>query len=134
MISAVIDTNVLVSAFWSFGNDSSPPMRILRALVNGTFAPVVSSGIVEEYREVLSRKKFAFDETAVNKLLEFIVRHSIWVTPTETDIHVADPKDKVFYCSALSENGAKVVTGNMRHFPKTPIVVSPAEFCAILGI
>lgn len=133
MISAVIDTNVLVSAFWSFGKDT-PPMRILRALVNGTFTAVVSGGIVEEYREVLRRKKFAFDETDVNALLEFIVRHSIWVTPTETDAPVADPKDKVFYSSALAENGAKVVTGNLKHFPKTPIVVSPTEFCTILGI
>lgn len=49
MISAVIDTNVLVSAFWSFGKDT-PPMRILRELVNGTFTAVVSGGIVEEYR------------------------------------------------------------------------------------
>ena len=133
MISAVIDTNVLVSAFWSFGKDA-PPMRILRALVNGTFAPVVSSGIVEEYREVLGRKKFDFDAAAVNALLDFIVRHATWVTPAEADAPVADPKDKVFYCSALAENGTKVVTGNLKHFPKTPIVVSPAEFCTILGI
>lgn len=41
---------------------------------------------------------------------------------------------KVFYSSALAEDGAKVVTGNLKHFPKTPIVVSPTEFCTILGI
>ena len=42
MISAVIDTNVLVSAFWSFGKDT-PPMRILRALVNGEQLQIVES-------------------------------------------------------------------------------------------
>jgi len=60
--------------------------------------------------------------------------HSRKCSPTETDAPVADPKDKVFYCSALAEDGAKVVAVNLKHFPKTPIVASPTEFCAILGI
>lgn len=55
MITAVIDTNVLVSAFWSFGKDT-PPMRILRAMVNGVFTMLVSKGILAEYGDVLRRK------------------------------------------------------------------------------
>ena len=40
---------------------------------------------------------------------------------------ISSRKGLSFYCSALAEDGAKVVTGNLKHFPKTPIVVSPTE-------
>ena len=35
---------------------------------------------------------------------------------------------------ALSKDGAFMVTGNLRHFPKTPIVVTPAEMMKIVGV
>lgn len=45
----------------------------------------------------------------------------------------ADPSDAVFYEVALSKDGAYLVTGNIRHFPKNPIVVTPAEMMRILA-
>ena len=41
----------------------------------------------------------------------------------------------VFYCVALAaqNDDAKLVTGNTKHFPSAPFVVSPAEFAALLG-
>ena len=38
----------------------------------------------------------------------------------------------VFYEVALSKEDAYLVTGNIKHFPKTPIVVTPAEMIEIL--
>ena len=46
--------------------------------------------------------------------------------------HFPDPKDVVFYEVALSKNGAYLVTGNVKHFPKTPIVVTPLELLEII--
>ncbi len=43
-----------------------------------------------------------------------------------------DPKDVVFYEVALSKEDAYLVTGNIKHFPKKPFVVTPAEMLAIL--
>ena len=43
-----------------------------------------------------------------------------------------DPKDIVFYEVALSKDDAYLVTGNIKHFPKTPIVVTPVEMLEIL--
>ena len=43
-----------------------------------------------------------------------------------------DPKDVVFYEVALSKEDAYLVTGNTRHFPKKPFVVTPAEMIAII--
>ena len=43
-----------------------------------------------------------------------------------------DSKDIVFYEVALSKKDAYLVTGNKKHFPNTPIVVTPAEMVEIL--
>ena len=46
--------------------------------------------------------------------------------------HFPDSKDVVFYEVALSKDDAYLVTGNKKHFPQTPIVVTPAEMLEIL--
>ena len=46
--------------------------------------------------------------------------------------HFPDPKDVVFYEVALSKEDAYLVTGNTKHFPLKPIVVTPAEMVEIL--
>ena len=43
-----------------------------------------------------------------------------------------DADDVVFYEVALSKEDAFLVTGNTKHFPKNPIVVTPAEMLEIL--
>jgi predicted nucleic acid-binding protein len=49
-----------------------------------------------------------------------------------SDDFFPDPKDIVFYEVALSKKDAYLVTGNTKHFPKAPIVVTPAEMMEIL--
>lgn len=44
-----------------------------------------------------------------------------------------DESDRVFYEVALSKDDAYLVTGNQKHFPKSPIVVTPAEMLDILN-
>ena len=53
--------------------------------------------------------------------------------PTESGEPFPDSDDRVFYEVALSKDGAYMVTGNLKHFPKTPIVVTPAEMMKIVG-
>jgi predicted nucleic acid-binding protein len=52
-------------------------------------------------------------------------------TPT-ADIEFPDPKDIVFYEVALSVEDSYLITGNIRHFPVKPFVVTPAEMVRIL--
>ena len=49
-----------------------------------------------------------------------------------TDGVFPDPKDLVFYEVALSKEDSFLVTGNLKHFPKKPFVVSPAEMIQII--
>ena len=132
MIRAVIDTNVLVSAFWT-RNRLSPTVRIVQAMVNGGFTPVYSPEMISEYREVLSRAKFDFSADEVNALVNHIVASGELAEPADVDAQFPDPKDKVFYCTAFAGD-THLVTGNMKHYPRADFVVTPAQFCDLAGI
>ena len=54
---AVIDTNVIVSAMLK--NDSMPA-QVLKEVLVGNINMLVNEQILDEYLEVLSRKKFRF--------------------------------------------------------------------------
>ena len=134
-MKAVIDTNVLVSAFMAKRPDS-PTVRILQAIVEGRFTPLYAGDIIAEYREVLARPHFRFNQKAVAAIIDRIVSTGLPIVPAESDEAFPDPDDKIFYCvaQAESDDGAKLVTGNLRHYPTAAFVVSPAEFCVLIGV
>lgn len=131
---AVIDTNVLVSALLS-QRDDSPVVQVFQKVIHSEIIPLYSGPIIEEYKEVLSRKKFSFDPSVVNYLLSLILQKGIEVDPKPTGIQLIDMKDLVFYEVVLEkkEDGAYLITGNKKHFPNDPIVVTAAEFLEIIN-
>ncbi len=135
MIKAVINTNVLVSAFWT-RNRQSPTVRIAEAITDNLFIPLYSPQMIAEYREVLSRSKFNFSQSEVRALVDHIVAHGQLVEPVDSDEHFPDKDDKVFFCTAVSaaEDDPLLVTGNAKHYPPVDFIVSPVEFCDLLGI
>ena len=131
MIYAVIDTNVIVSAFISKNLDSSTAM-VWSAVLDGAVTPMYSEEIIEEYRDVLHRKKFNIPEQLIKDALNHIMENGVRGERILSDDFIPDPKDIVFYEVALSKEDAYLVTGNTKHFPKKPIVVTPAEMMKIL--
>lgn len=131
MIYAVIDTNVIVSAFISKNQDSSTAM-VWSAVLDGAITPMYSEEIIEEYRDVLHRKKFNIPEQLIKDTLNHIMENGVRCERILSDDFIPDPKDVVFYEVALSKEDAYLVTGNTKHFPKKPIVVTPAEMMKIL--
>lgn len=130
---AVIDTNVLVSALLSSKDDSATVM-VLGKVLSGEIIPVYSSVITKEYREVLSRKKFGFAGRTINYLLSAIEKYGILVNPSPSGMVLPDMKDLPFYEVVLEkrDDEAYLVTGNVKHFPKEPFVVTPRELLDIL--
>ena len=131
---AVLDTNVLVSAMFT-GNPSSNPRQILDMALEGTITPLLNKEIIDEYAEVLSRDKFPFKPEDVSAVVDAF--KAIGIDPGRTPVgnsDFPDPKDIVFYEVALSKEGSFLVTGNTKHFPKEPIVVTPAEMLEIIKI
>ena len=131
-VKAVIDTNVLVSAYWT-RNADSPPARVYRALFSGAVTALVNDEIISEYRDVLHRPKFGFNTEDVDKGIAFIEQSGVKIQPEDSDAEFPDPDDKVFFCTALADD-AHLVTGNMRHYPPASFVVTPVQFCELIGI
>ena len=89
--------------------------------------------IINEYREVLTRKKFPFDPELIETVIRTIIADGLCMERTKvTDEVFPDPKDIVFYEVAMSAEDSFLVTGNLKHFPKKPFVVSPAEMMEII--
>lgn len=131
---AVIDTNVLVSALLS-SHDNAATVLVVGKLFSGEVIPLFSDEILKEYNEVLRRAKFHFSETAVSMLLRTIEKYGERVVPTPTDELLPDMKDIPFYEVVVEkqEDDAYLVTGNMKHFPMKPFIVTAKEFLDILN-
>ena len=133
MIYAVIDTNVIVSAYIT-KNLTAATSRVWEAVLQGKIKPVYSDEIIDEYNEVLHRKKFDIPEHLIKWAIDRVLMNGIHGERVPSQEHFPDPKDVVFYEVALSKDDAYLVTGNKKHFPQNPIVVTPAEMIEILNM
>ena len=129
---AVVDTNVLVSALISTRLDT-PPMTVLAHVYSGTITPVYNDEIIREYRNVLSREKFHLSPEQIERAISVILDYGLFLDRTHIEGEAfPDPKDVVFYEVRMSKEDAYLVTGNIKHFPKKPFVVTPAEMVTII--
>ena len=130
---AVIDTNVLVSSLLS-KHETSATFQIMLHLISGSIIPVYSNEIMAEYREVLSRKKFKFPIDKIDYLLSAIEKFGILTTPTPTGIELSDMKDLPFYEVVMEKrsDNAYLVTGNLKHFPDDPFIITARQMLDIL--
>ena len=67
-------------------------------------------------------------------MINLFKEHGISLSSTsKTDENFIDKDDIVFYEVALSKEESYLVTGNIKHFPKKPFVVTPAEMLQIIN-
>ena len=132
MVYAVIDTNVLVAALLSKLADSSTVV-IRQHILEGTITPLFNDEIFKEYTDVLHRPSLKLPTEQIESILDAIMQRGLILGRTKTDEIFTDPKDIVFYEVALSKEGSYLVTGNTKHFPTTPLVVTPAELLEIIN-
>lgn len=131
-VFAVIDTNVIVSALIS-SNPESFPLMVMANVYSGAITPVFNQEILKEYQEVLSRDKFHINPADIEKALNVIRTYGLILERTTVENELfPDPKDIVFYEVKMSKEDAYLVTGNIKHFPKKPFVVTPREMIEIL--
>lgn len=130
---AVIDTNVVVSAML---NPDSVPGTVLKCAFSGIIVSFINQEILDEYIEVISREQFGFDQKDIDFFLTNINERAIFVDRTPTSEIFVDKKDVVFYEIALTgrnKTNTYLVTGNTKHFPKQPFVVTPREMIDIIN-
>lgn len=130
---AVIDTNVLVSAFLSHQDDAAT-VQVIRRMIEGEIVPLYSEKIMDEYWEVLRREKFSFSEMDVRHFLETIVKYGVLVDPEPIKEILQDIKDLPFYEVVMEKRAddTYLVTGNLKHFPKCTYIVTPRQMLDIL--
>ena len=130
---AVIDTNVIVSAFLK---SNSVPDTLLDLAFAGVIIPLLNDEIVAEYKEVLSRDKFGLNKDIVNDFMNGLNGIGLYIEPERLDIELSDVKDKVFYEIVMEKrkkDDAYLVTGNIKHFPNEMFIVTPREMLEIIA-
>ena len=142
-ILACIDTNVLISMFIS-ASESSPVVKVFEEVVKGRIIPIISDEIFLEYSEVSARPKFHIPEEARQKVLTMIRQKALVVNPQKTYTQMMkeklggsfDPGDVPFYAVVMEkrEDGAYLITGNIKRFPSEPYIVTPREIIEILNL
>lgn len=131
MVYAVIDTNIIVSSFIT-RNHSSSTRRVINSMLSGKIKPLYNDEILDEYFDVLNRFKFHLSEIRIIELLNFFKENGINTSRFPFDGDMPDEDDRVFYEVSLSEEDSFLVTGNLKHFPKTPKVITAAQMIEIL--
>lgn len=132
MIYAVIDTNVIVSAQITHNKDAATA-KVMSHIFNGDITPLYDEDILAEYKEVLSRKKFKINPDIIKDIINFFLEFGISSDRIHTDIEMPDEDDRVFYEVSLSKEDSFLVTGNLKHYPITPKVISPSDFVLLMG-
>lgn len=128
---AVIDTNIFVSALITHNSNAST-VRILESMYFRRFIPLYNDEIIAEYEDVLHRRKFKLTEEQIRVVIDYVKKNGIESCRFPYDGDMPDEDDRVFYEVALSEEDSFLVTGNLKHFPKTPKVVTAAQMMEIL--
>lgn len=130
----VIDTNIIVSALLSKHEDAST-VKVVEALYEGKIIPLYNNEILNEYEEVLRRKKFKFSEGIIRLVIQSIRDNGISVERLSTSEVLPDAKDLVFFevCMAKREENSMLVTGNIKHFPSKPFIVTPNELLDMIN-
>lgn len=128
----VLDTNVVVSAV-------PKPDGLQKLIFQVALSPFcevfVSSPILTEYEEVLSRKRFKLRPDEVQAVMRLIKSKAVLVAPTNTVMAALDPDDYMFLECAEEAGADYLVTENKKHFPvrwKQTKVVSGREMMTLM--
>lgn len=128
----VIDTNVLVSALLNEGR--VPDLALQRIRSRGDVV-LYDGRILEEYRSVLARPKFArIDAARRDQLISALVATGAEVRADQPfEGAMIDHDDRKFVEVAIAGRADVLLTGNDRHYPRTLAfeVMGPT---ALLGI
>lgn len=109
-MKVIIDTNVLVSAALSGRN---PEFVILFVISNPEIEWVVSAEILQEYKEVLSRKKFKLTEEQLNRWYKIFDDATVLVSPRLNIDFPRDQKDAKFLACAIEADADFLITGDL---------------------
>ncbi|MFC1659781.1 putative toxin-antitoxin system toxin component, PIN family [Pseudomonadota bacterium] len=135
MIKTVIDCNVIISAGLNDGNCRNLIFKVIQNHKN-----YISKEIVDEYVEVISRKKFKKYYKYMLELITIIVEASTIIDIADyksKKTQLPDKKDEMYLVTAVKSKTNYIITGNIKHFPERKYnkveVITPKEFLEIIN-
>ena len=81
---------------------------------------------------MLHRAKFKLSEEQISTIIEQVKENGIDSSRFPYAGEMPDEDDRVFYEICLSKEDSFLVTGNLKHFPKEPQVITAAEMMELL--
>lgn len=129
----VVDTNVVVSGLIS-GAPSTPPARILDAMLDGRVIYLMSGDLLDEYSNVLRRPRLVRlhrrTDEQLDRLLSDLVANAIWRDPAAGG-DAPDPRDGHLRALLSCHPQGLLVTGDrllVENPPGGASVISPRRF------
>jgi putative PIN family toxin of toxin-antitoxin system len=108
-ISAVYDTNILISAFIGRG----APHKALDAVYAGKVRLIISPDMLLEFEDVISRSKFNYTNKQIRRIITIVFKVAKVVEPDfKVDIVKEDPSDNRIIEAAISGKAKYIVTGD----------------------
>ncbi len=132
MKCAILDTNVLISAFGWDGNEA----RVLEAALTGRLKMATSPFLIEEFRRVALKPYLNFNAEKVEEFLSKVLEVARLVNTRPTIRLLSDVADnRVLECAAEAKADF-IVTGDtgllaLKAFKNTRIV-TPKDFLALI--
>lgn len=130
---AVIDTNVVVSGLMT-RDPEAPTARILDGMLAVRFSYLLSLELIDEYRRVLLRPsirdRHGLAESAVDLLLERLVKHAVVRQPEDSSAEVIRGDSHLLALLGAVPSSV-LVTGDLelaRQAPEWAGVLSPRAF------
>ena len=126
----VLDTNVLISGFLS---PQGIPAQILLQAAGGKLQACYNQAILDEYERILSRPGFKFEATPEERrfVVDTLKENGLRCSASPSVFPMKDESDRAFYDAAKAA-GAFLVTGNKKHYPDEPFILTPREFADTL--
>lgn len=127
--NVIIDTNVIVSVLISQKKESAT-YKVIELVFKGKIQAYYSKRILNEYIDVLNRDEFGFNKIMVDNFLGEFMKIATLIEPNNINQILIDMKDKPFYELVLDRRikEGRLITGNIKHFPKESFIVTPREF------
>jgi putative PIN family toxin of toxin-antitoxin system len=123
-MKVIIDTNVLVSAIL---RDNVPEKIIMSIVMQPAIEWIATTEIVQEYKEVLQRKKFRLPNDIIQRWFQLLDEEIILVFPQLMIDFPRDSKDAKFLACAIESQADIFITGDSdfkeaHHLIKTQIM------------
>jgi len=129
LIKVVLDTNIYISGILFTGN----PRIILDLAIKGRIKVCISSDIITEIKDVLSRKKFGFPTEIIETIIREIESVTTLITPSKKYKVVSrDNDDNIIIDCAAEAHVDYIITGDndLLSFNNYNAIriINPAEF------